>query len=69
MSDPLAVAQDGHPVGNCLDLVELVRDEDNTDAAFLEFLHLPEKNLGFFFRQNGGRFVHDQNSGVPADGP
>jgi hypothetical protein len=57
----LAVAQNRHPVGDLVDLVEEVRDEQDRDALLLQPPHHP-KQLGDLVRvEAGGRLIEDQD--------
>ncbi len=64
LADQPAVAQDRHPVGDLVDLVEEVRDEQDRDALVLEPPHHPEELLDLVGVQAGGRLVQDQHLGV-----
>ena len=58
--DGLAVADDGDVVGDAVDLVELVRDQDRGDALPLELEQQVEQRLAVLFREAGRRLVEDQ---------
>ena len=58
--DGLPVADDGDVVGDLVDLVELVRDQDRGDALPLEFEQQVEQRLAVLFGKAGGRLVEDQ---------
>ena len=62
--DPLAVAHDGHVVGNPQNFLHLVGDVDDAAAALLEHVDDAEKVLNLRLRQGGGRFVKDDDLGV-----
>ena len=55
-----AVADDGDVVGDPVDLVELVRDQDRGDALPLEFEQQVEQRLAVLFGQARRRLVEDQ---------
>ena len=59
-----AAAQHGHPVGDGLHLVELVRDEDDGLSLVRHRAQSCEEPLGLLRREHGGGLVHDQNPGL-----
>ena len=67
-----ARAQDGHALGDREDLVELVRDEHQRDAATAQGLHEGEQPGDLVVGQGRGRLVHDDDARLvdqrPADG-
>ncbi len=58
--DRPAVADDGHMVGDAIDLIELVRNEDGGDALPLEFEQQVEQRLAVLLAEAGGRLVEDK---------
>ena len=60
-ADVLALAQNGAAVGNGLDFVELMRDEENGLAFLRQLLHDFHQLVDFLRRQNGSRLVKNQN--------
>ncbi len=63
-ADDAAVAQHHDPVAAALDLMQPVRDEDDADAACLQFGDDAQEPLGFRQGEAGGRLVHDDQPGV-----
>ena len=66
--DQLAVAQDRHPVGDLVDLVEEVGDEDDRDALVAQAAHHLEQLRHLVGVQAGGRLVEDQHARLDVDG-
>ena len=67
--DDLAVVHDADPIGQVVDVVDVVADQEDPDPLVLE---LPDEvaDLGGLGRaERGGRLVHDQDPGVEVDGP
>ena len=58
--DRLAVADDGDGVGDLLDLVELVADDDRRDALLLQVQDQVEQVVGVLVVQGRGRLVEDE---------
>ena len=67
LADQTAVAQHRHPVGDLVDLVEEVRDEQDRDAAVAQAAHHPEQLGDLVGVQARGRLVEDQHPGVDVD--
>jgi hypothetical protein len=67
--DTLAVAEDGHPVGDPLDLVELVGDVDDRHPPRLELRDHPEEGVDLGRAEGGGRLVHHDQPGLPRQRP
>ena len=63
-ADIFAVAQDRDAVGDLLQLVHLVRDVDDADAARLQFADDLEQFGDLGVVQRRGRLVHDQHARV-----
>ena len=59
--DQLAVAQDGHPVAQPLDLVEAVRDVDDGHALVPQAAHQGKELVHLFVGQRRGRLVQGQH--------
>ena len=57
-----ATAQHRHAVGDGLDLVELVRDEDDGLPLLGHRAQSFEERFGLLRSEHGGRLVHDQNA-------
>src|SRR6266571_2045544 len=53
-ANQLAVAQDGHPIGNRIDLVEEVAHENNAEALLLEFAEHEEEMFDLVCVEAGG---------------
>ena len=64
----LAVAEDGEPVGDAVDLVEFVRDEQHRLAGFAQQVDEHEQVLDLLVRQCRRRLVHDDDLGVDRHG-
>ena len=62
--DHRAVAQRDDAVGALLDFVEAMGDEDDADAARLQFGDDLEQTVGLGQRQARGRLVHDDDLGA-----
>jgi hypothetical protein len=65
---PLAVAEHRHPVRDPVDLVELVGDVDDGDAALPQLPDHPEQRLDLGRAQRRGRLVHHDDPRLPRDG-
>ncbi len=61
-ADGPATAQHRHAVGDGLDLVELVRDEDDGLPLLGHRAQGLEESFGLLRSEYGGRLVHDQNA-------
>ena len=61
MADHLSTADHGNPVGNVHDLVQLMGDQQNGGALFLERAQDIEQRVGFLRGQHPGGFVEDQH--------
>ena len=61
--DQLAVAQHGDAIGDLVDLIDEVGDEDDRRSLALEFAHHPEQLAGLISVEAGGRLVQDQYLG------
>ena len=66
-ADDLASPDDGDPVGDLEDLVELVADEDDRVALGGEAPEDLEDLLGLLRRQDGGRLVEDEDPRLPVE--
>ncbi len=62
--DVAAVAHDGHPIGDLLELLEPMRDVDDPDAVISKLADDPEQFLDLGIGQGGSRLVHDEDRGV-----
>ena len=60
----LAVAHDGHPVGDLEDLVQAVGHVDHADAGLGEAAHHPVQLLDLLVRERGARLVEHQQARV-----
>ena len=67
-SDQLAVAQDGDAIGDLVDLVEEMGDEDDADAARGELAHDAEQDRDLVTVETRGRLVEDQHPRRQIDG-
>src|SRR5579883_516186 len=63
-----AVAKHGDAIGDGENLVELVADINDGDAARLQLAHDVEEPPHVIFRQRGGRLVHDQDARLVRQG-
>ena len=61
IADELAVAEDRHTVGERLDLMHFVRDDDDRLAVVAHVAQYGEELVGLLRRENGGRLVKDEN--------
>src|SRR5471032_2160621 len=66
-ADHAAAAHHGDGVGDVEDLLQLVRDQDDGLALFLEQAQDLEQRLGLLRGQHGGRLVQDQDVGAAVD--
>ena len=57
----LTLAQDGYPVGDCHDLMQLVRDDDDCLALGAHDTEDIKQSARLLRRQNRGRLVQNQN--------
>ena len=57
-------AQHGHRIGDRQDLPDLVKNEQNGDAARLEASQPPKERLDAAWRQHRGRLVEDQEARI-----
>src|SRR6185437_3109034 len=62
LADQLAVAQYRDAIGNLVDLIEEMRDEDDADAARGERAHGLEQHLDLMPVEARGRLVQDQHA-------
>ena len=69
LADELPVAQDRRAVGDRVDLVEEVGDEQHRDAARAQVADHPEELLHLVGVEAGGGLVEDQDGGVEVDRP
>ncbi len=67
LADHPATPDDGDPVGDLEDLVELVADEHDAVAFAGEPAQDAEDLLGLLGRQHGGRLVEDEDPGVAVE--
>ena len=65
--DPPA-ADDSDPVGDLLDLFQLVADEDDRLARGLELAHDAEELVGLARGEDGGRLVQDHDARLAVEG-
>src|SRR6516165_12373957 len=63
--DHLAQAEHRHPVGHGLDVVQVVRDDDDRDALVPEPADEVEHDPGLGDAQGGRGLVHDDQLGLP----
>ena len=68
LAHQLAVAQNGDPVADLVDLLQKVRDENDAHAGGLQIPHESEQHGDFLVIQRGGRLVEDQHLAVHIDG-
>ena len=61
IADELAVAEDRHTVGERLDLMHFVRDDNDRLAVVAHVAQYGEELVGLLRRENGGRLVKDEN--------
>ena len=61
IADVLALAQNGHAVGDGKHLMQLVRDDDDRLAVLFHVAHDGEELFRLLRGQNGGRLVEDQD--------
>ncbi len=66
--DELAVAEDGHGVGEGEDLVHLVGDVEDGRPGGLEVVDHPEEAGDLGVGEGGGGLVHDHDRGVEGEG-
>lgn len=66
--DVAAVAQDGDPVADAVELVHAVADVEDGDALAAQVLDDPEEGLDLAGLQRRGGFVHDDDLGPYGDG-
>jgi hypothetical protein len=66
-ADHAAAAHHGDGVGDVEDLLQLVGDQDDGLALFLEQAQDFEQRRGFLRRQHGCRLVQDQDVGAAVD--
>ena len=64
LADHLALPDHRDPVGDGLDFLELVRDEDDGAAVRAEVAHDAEEVLGLAGGEHRGRLVQDQDAGL-----
>ena len=62
--DGLPASKHRDAVGHGLDLVQLVRDEDDRAAVGRHRTDRLEERVGLVRRQHGGRLVEDEDAGV-----
>ena len=62
-----AVAKDHHVLRDLANLVELVADEEDRDAARLEITDNAQQVANLASGQRGGRFVHDDEARIAQD--
>ncbi|MNZ63838.1 hypothetical protein D3C78_819920 [compost metagenome] len=67
-ADEAAIAQHSHPVGNIIDLIEEVGDDDDADAAGAQVFQHPEQHLDLMGVKAGCRFVQHQHLAGKIDG-
>src|SRR5690606_4446553 len=67
--DHTPLEHDADPVGQVDDVVDVVADEDDSEALLFELADQMGNLLGLGGTQGGGRLVHDQDAGVEVDGP
>lgn len=67
-ADETAVAQNRHSVGDIIDLIEEMGDDDDADAARAQVSEHPEQHLDLMGIEAGGRFVQYQHLAGKIDG-
>ena len=60
--DPLPVAEHGRAIADLVDLLEMVRDVEDRDAALLHPAHALEQPLDALRLERRGRLVEDQEA-------
>jgi len=60
----MSIPQHGHTVTDLVDFSQTVTDVNDRDAACLEQANDFKKALDIGFRQGGGWFVHDEDTGI-----
>jgi|HubBroStandDraft_5_1064220.scaffolds.fasta_scaffold207092_1 hypothetical protein len=63
-ADQLPVFQNCHSVCDFKDLVEPMRDVDNTDPEAAHLSHIVEQQIDFSTRDDRRRFIEDKESGL-----
>ena len=66
--DVAGVAQHGHRLADFVDLLQMVRDEQEGDALRLQFPHPPEEALDLVAVELRGRLVEDDEAGAVGEG-
>ena len=66
-TDVLAAAENGHAVGECQDLVELMGDDDDRFPVVPHTAQDREQHLGLLGSQHGGGLVQNQDVGVAVE--
>ena len=67
--DVLAVPDDRDPVGEVHDLVEMVGDVHHGDVLLRELVDHPEQGVRLRLGEGRGGLVHDDEPGIPGQGP
>ena len=62
------VTEDGDPIGDARDLLQPVRDVYDCNTFGPELLDDPEERLGLVMRENGGRYMEDQQTSFAGHG-
>ncbi len=62
LADAATVAQNGDPVAEGRDLLQVMGNEDNTHPVRAQLPHDPEELVHFLAGQYGSRLVHDQDT-------
>ena len=63
-ADQLPVLENRHPVGDFKDLIEAMRDVDNSDPAAAHLAHVVEEQIDLSTRDDRRRFIEDEKSGL-----
>ena len=66
--DPFPVAQHAHVIADLVDLLEVVRDVEDRDAALLHPAHPLEQPLDRVRLERSGRLVQDEDAGADREG-
>ena len=67
-NDVAGVAQHGHRLADLVDLLQVMRDEQEGHALRLQLAHAPEQALDLVAVELGGRFVEDDEAGAVGEG-
>src|SRR3982750_1279581 len=68
LADKATISQNGDAIGDLVDLVEKMADEDDADAAPGELTHDAKEDLDLMAIEARGRLVQDQHARREIDG-